>query len=142
MREILFRAKGKGSGNWLYGYYARLRDVTGMNDVLYTPARDPDDSNHTYCITPETVGRYTGLKDKNGTRIFEGDILSAHLDDEFLDEEIRGCVCWHAYGWHIKIGPHLETIEDDWVGYFFEVIGNIYDNPEFLEATKEEKKDD
>ena len=139
MREILFRAKGKGSGNWLYGYYSRLSDVTGMNDVLFAPAEDPDDSNHTYCIIPETVGQYTGLKDRNGTRIFEGDILSAHFDDTFPDEETRGCVCWHDYGWHIKIGAHLDTLESDWVSHYFEIIGNIHDNPELLEGDHIEK---
>lgn len=135
MREILFRAKGAGSGNWLYGYYARLSDVTGMNDVLYAPARDPDDSNHTYGIIPETVGEYTGLKDKNGKRIFEGDIIKTNNNligaVEWDDTFAKYIVCYN------QISGNWFDFEGE-SGYpvvlYCEVIGNIYDNSELLEG--------
>ena len=125
MREILFRGKRLNNGKWVEGYFFRQY---GSNEIITA------DNELYYHVLPETVGQYTGLKDKNGTRIFEGDILSAHFDDAFPDEETRGWVCWHDYGWHIRIGAHLDTLESDWVSHYFEIIGNIHDNPELLEG--------
>ena len=134
MREILFRAKGKGSGKWLYGYYARLSDTNGMNDVLYAPARDPDDSNHTYAIIPESVGEYTGLKDQNGARVFEWDILiyvEYDVNEKYLvvfdDDEAAFRTKFYRKGKYM-------CYEDIDPCANFEVIGNIHDNPELLEG--------
>ena len=87
-----------------------------------------------YSVKLETVGQYTGLTDKNGRKIFEGDILSGHLDDLFPKEESRYEVVWHDYGWHIKNKSGIDTANTKWVMLFFEVIGNIHDNPELLEV--------
>lgn len=128
MREILFRGKSIYSDGWVEGIAFPHDD---KSVTVFYPIYGGFDEIE---VIPETIGQYTGLTDKNGKKIFEGDILSAHLDDAFPDEETRGCVCWHDYGWHIKIGAHLETLEQDWVGQFLEVIGNIYDNPELLKG--------
>lgn len=138
MREILFRGQLRRKGEkvnmageplpsiWKYGGVSQY----GGGAMIY----QAEPKIEKFPVYGDTVGQYTGLRDKNGTRIFEGDILSAHLDDAFPDEETRGCVCWHDYGWHIKIGVHLDTLESDWVRRFFKIIGNIHDNPELLEG--------
>ena len=69
MREILFRGKRVGNGEWIEGYYFRQY---GSNEIVTA-------DDEIYHITPETVGQYTGLTDKNGlTKIFEYDIIDAN----------------------------------------------------------------
>jgi uncharacterized phage protein (TIGR01671 family) len=128
MREILFRGKRVDNGKWIEGslsteYYKECCCV------MVSPTSDD-----CFKVDPETVGQYTGLTDKNGIRIFEGDILSGHLDDLFPKEESRYEVVWHDYGWHIKNDSGIDTANTKWVMLFFEVIGNIHDNPELLEG--------
>lgn len=139
MREILFRAKRTDNGKWVYG---SLLIQTGerINKDELTPDeyRILGCRGENYLVNPKTVGQYTGLTDKNGTKIFEGDILSGHLDELFPEDESRYPVVWHDYGWHIKCGnKSFDTLEQWWVAKFLEVIGNIHDNPELLERGAE-----
>ena len=136
-REIEFR--GKNSANeWLYGYLTKQLG----SDCFIIESQD--------ClggVITETIGQYTGLKDKNGTKIFEGDIF----EDE--KNEIRGIVIFENSSFRIKwFGLQTTLYEygyDD--GSFgevecetfdmynidqMEVIGNIYDNPELLQQTE------
>ena len=86
-------------------------------------------------IEEETICQCTGLKDKNGKLIFENDILSGHIDDEFPEDETRKRVVWHENGWCTK-EPGCDDYEelDDFDSENFEVIGNMIDNPELLEV--------
>ena len=134
MREIIFRGKRKDNGEWVEGYYGEYYNGKKNISCISIPSKEAVSGSLCYDIIPETVGQYTGLTDKNGTKIFEGDILSGHLDELFPEDESRYPVVWHDYGWHIKCGnKSLDTLEQWWVAKFLEVIGNIHDNPELLE---------
>ena len=132
MREILFRAKAinrdKGyhrtdykNGDWVYGIITKLYDERFEN--LPAEMRDVDGVNG-IDVDYKTVGQYTGLTDKNGAKIFEGDIIRALMDfgPAGLLERIA------LVGWHDKYGYQWNYFDTDTI----EVIGNIHDNPELL----------
>ena len=137
MREILFRAKvkdkeellGKGfpideNGNlkseWVFGVpIPRYPD-------LFLAWNEACNEYEEVNIIPETITEYTGLKDKNGTKIFEGDILSAHLDNAYPEDETLLEVIWHNNGWYGKNEPFFEDFDNGFEKYF-EVIGNVHD---------------
>ena len=136
-REILFRAKC--SGNWRYGSYVHF-DKKPINDCCNDKYKDFIVTNgvygeHYYPITElSSLGQYTGLKDKNGKKIFEWDIL-------FQGQELLGVVCISKrYGvsilkttttWSL-INFVLDSDFDAGVLSDIEVRGNIYDNPELM----------
>ena len=143
MREILFRGKRVRDGEWKYGYYATVV----LNGKLYS-AIDTVFNNRFVTPTtvyPETVGQYTGLTDKNGKRIFEGDIV--RLYDTWGDWRAvvefgnpNGISIW---GWQLKPISRTDAntdilcwVEVEEAGAFCEVIGTIYDNPELLEVER------
>lgn len=128
MREILYRGKRKDNDEWVYGYYCRC-GWTGMEKDVIIPSHAS--TLYGIDVIPETVGQYTGLTDKNGVKIFEGDIVRYSGEKHIVVFETRGETGYFG----IKI-DHIET----W--YFclsvpaklMEVIGNIHDNPELAEG--------
>lgn len=139
MREILFRGRCTGEDGiygWVDGFYVRLRDPYKKREShrIYTGFAECDCGDFYgdwYEVDPKTVGRFTGLFDKEGERIFEGDIVR----DIFLNSkkmyEVKfttdyNCgfepFCEQIHGGHMLLEP-----ED------CEVIGNIHDNPELME---------
>lgn len=125
---ILFRGKRVSDGKWVQGYYACLPDAAGSVHMIFAPAENPDESNQTCYIDPNTVGQYTGLTDKNGERVFDGDIIKtgSAVSYVYWDEK---SLCWSVYDG--KADAALAYYES----YEVEVIGNVCDNPELLEAT-------
>ena len=123
MREIKFRAKGR-VGVWVYG---DLR-LTSREPHIWT---DPYTS---HIINAETIGQYTGLKDKNGKEIYEGDIVESISGKIgyviFLQQEMGYVVVWdncdNRLG-HRNRGGGYECDGS------IEVVGNVYDNPELVE---------
>lgn len=130
MREILFRGKRVDNGEWIEGYYVRY-GYTGKEKDYIVPVYASD--LYAIEIIPETVGQYTGLTDKNGKKIFEGDVLqrkhkeiinhSQNMEVKFVPEK----ACFAA----VDIGGGNVTFISDYINckYEIEVIGNIHDNP-------------
>lgn len=126
-REILFRGKRVDNGEWVEGCYV----YGGANHYIVVRNGLSNQYNE---VIPETVGQFTGLDDKNGKKIFEGDIV----DPEYLIDVHRGIIVYDegicGYCVEVVIGAGgtilLET--DEW-----EVRGNIHDNPELLSSVEE-----
>ena len=145
MREILFRGKHARTGEWVEGfYYAQKHRYAGGNRFFGEHAMITTGINETsggwgestetmeYEVIPETVGQYTGLIDKNGKKIFEGDIIkSCEYDDVYF---VKYCADnnYPAFDVVPEVDiecnglSHLHVVEG------IEVIGNIHDNPELL----------
>lgn len=129
MREILFRGKRVDNNEWVYGFLSKSR---GNNHFL-SLCIDHEENGVmlSSIVEPETIGQYTGLTDKNGKKIFEGDIVSTSKEDE------RGVVRCEdsdaAYVIGCDDNIDLSFLENLW-GRDVEVIGNIHDNPELAEG--------
>ena len=133
MREILFRGK-RGDGKWIYGnllLHKSAKGICGIN-TLKEIGR----------VIPETVGQYTGLSDKNGNNIFDGDIVICKkwLGGNWVDyvTEIGFVEFKHgAFGLHRKnerVDAYYRPFKDWLEDYEYEIIGNIHDNPELLKG--------
>lgn len=124
MREILFRGKFTASGMWIIG---DLRQHPSGAKAI-----KGNDMPHIMEVDPDTIGEYTGLTDKNGKKIFEGDILSAHFDFNNPDVESRTVVEWGNFRW-VTHQPGYEPDDiTDFDKGLWTVIGNIHDNPELI----------
>lgn len=122
MREILFRGKRVDNGEWLYGcYYHCIGTAYGATFIVVNDFGFIE-------VIPHTIGQYTGLTDKKGKKIFEGDIVKNSRDVGLLYYKEKNSA-FTVKGW--EYGYWLWHDKED-----IEVIGNIYDNPELLEVEK------
>lgn len=130
-REILFRGKRLDSGEWVYGDL--LHGSSTRIGRLTAPKQYPLAE-----VDPDTVGQYTGLTDKNGTKIFEGDMVNTCWDG--VNDE-PGIVRFRDAAYQVdlvadeKNGQYLDFYHD--IDSQLEVIGNIHDNPELMKGGKQ-----
>ena len=145
MREILFRGKWLGNGEWVEGYYCKISETTYAFAEDYE--RNPIPVHHyilqevmtdwglpnrfnQYEIDPETICQYTGLKDKNGNRIWENDIIRVKNSED----EGTGKVEFYGGMWYVDRGVNNSLYDimmyDDEAEVY--TVGNIFDTPELL----------
>lgn len=127
MREILFRGKRIDNGEWVYGWYVGYSESRGY---IYSDYIDKDE---VWLVDASTVGQYTGLLDKNGKRIFEGDIVTTdikrplpqHLIVEFRD----GCFMFNCNdGGKDYYDIMLPILKEPQTVYKYgKITGNIHD---------------
>ena len=144
-REIAFRGKSKSTGEWVDGYYVGDNTIIAYNEVVYDMGFI--DTSPCHDCYPGSIGQFTGLYDKNGKEIYEGDILRGNeypfncdgVDNYFAEIVWADNVCGFYRLTHknpnstvrgISHGNWEQLDEDDIKS--FEVIGNIHDNPELL----------
>ena len=156
MREIKFRGLRTDGQGWVYGYYYQYN---GQDIICYENHSDSADTYHYEPVLPESVGQFTGLKDINGTDIYEGDVMNG-IQREQCDKEGENAYkvtervvfnrgSFKVFGKHISDGHTRDNnclYQFMWVEtwgniissekYFqideIEVIGNIHQNPELL----------
>jgi len=151
MREIKFRGKRIDNGDWVEGYYAiKGKDTDIEKHVICQSELSNGSIDMFYLIDidviPETVGQFTGLQDKNGVDIYDGDILPIKIGIQNYsqwtvgeDAELNGFLEWNDkhFCWQISFKQpnkyQVISLNFGWhMGPMLKVIGNIYENPELL----------
>lgn len=140
MREILFRRKRKDNGEWINGCLLNFPENTYIiphnSRCRYNTAEKP-----AVTVAPETVGQFTGLTDKNGTRIFEGDIVKLHTCQGTRIYTVDWCSDCAMFVLPCITNEEREVDFSIYFGEDFEIIGNVYDNPEFLKESEDTQSD-
>ncbi len=130
--RYLYRAKRKSDNQWIYGNL-----IQTDNGVYIIQNYVPQHLIGNYEVDPSTICQCTGLRDKNGKLIWENDIMVAHLDDRFPEDATYTRVVWNNNGFCTKEqGSEEISPLDKFDQEYFEVCGNIFDNPELLEVGK------
>ena len=124
MREIIFRGKCS-DGRWIYGWYSKYNGIPTITDSY----------GEIHRVDSATVGQFTGLFDQNGTRIYEGDVITDRTTKYTTGAIYYGsgnidCIecCGGVYGFYSKENADLRRAKD------CVVIGNIHDNPDLLKG--------
>ena len=155
MREILFRGKSVNGTGWFEGSLRIVTIQPADNEAFKqyeiedtTIGVFPNDFMSGFCetVVPETVGQFTGLTDKNGTKIFEGDI-GRYKQTDGAKQNGKPITCIGKVVYNAKTASFAVDGKDQagckYFDYFpikdFEVIGNIHDNPELLGGAEDGK---
>ena len=140
MREILFRAKRLYGGEWIEGLLWKKK--CNSNKLFLSCFSNEDDDDEFFVVDPETVGQFTGLTDKNGVKIFEGDIVKATILENsgfgtkrYTKDYI---IKYHEKYCYFYLARERNNLLFDGNWSYgvknVEVIGNIFDNPELLKG--------
>lgn len=130
--RYLFKAKRIDNGEWVFGYIARYGH-TGKEKYYIIPSYAS--VLYSFLIDKNTICQCTGLKDKNGKLVWENDIMVAHLDDAYPEDETYIRILWYESGFCSKEkGSEDISPIDKFDQEHFEVCGNIFDNQELLES--------
>lgn len=130
-REIKFRGKRIDNGEWVYGYYVSDPETTLMPYAIYSERKF-------HKVIPETVGQFTGLKDKNGNDIYGGSILKDLLSGAVWLVKFGVCkkfafTGWFCQGINVDRESSLNPDSDEtYSNSQVEIIGNTTDNPELI----------
>jgi len=133
MREIEFRGKTK-DGRWVFGLYvnySKFEDGVADSIEIHRHSIKRFDGGDIEDIDPSTRGQYTGLKDRHGVKIFEGDIVKSPSRSVYQIEWVNND---YYYGFYVCDSDGNMPIKHFLKSFPFEVIGNIHDNMELLEA--------
>ena len=154
MRDILYRAKLKDdyfNKGWQYGLIHCTWFTSSIFKYWLTPMKKENLTTFdTVCVNPETICEYTGLTDKNGTKVFENDIvkIGAYFNNNFITED--NYICKYSeetasFRFYYIIPKDIDkvnkyailsdgvSITDLGMGFTLEVIGNIFDNKELID---------
>ena len=139
MREILFRGTRSDCGEWIYGYYFKADRHWHGHGIHEDWIATSSTQNGGWCnisgkypVISETIGQFTGLTDRNGNKVFEGDIVT--VDGESIVAAVKYRDDKSAFFVENNDGEdYFGEAETDVI-----VIGNIYDSPELLEGGDEE----
>lgn len=132
MREILFRAKEISTDKWVEGYLVKISEndyrIATEEDISWSYTKLGDYDGIMTRVAPETICQYTGLTDKNGNKIWENDVV----------KNVTECVVYkcsyNLYNCEYQFNNKNESFGMGYASiHKFEVIGNIFDNPELLE---------
>ena len=127
--RYLFKGKRLDNGVWVQGY------LFGIWEKRYILWGMTNDIPNMIEVDPSTICQCTGLKDKNGNLIWENDIMVAHLDEDYPEDETYKRILWYGNGFcSIENGSKDIAPIDKFDTEHFEVCGNIFDNAELLES--------
>lgn len=123
MRDILFRGKRTDTNKWEYGAYLPVHKMICIERTYPNSTEYMD-----FFVEPETVGQFIDCTDKNGAKIFEGDVVKGKVHMHGGYRVRKGVIVYYIDAFKMKVGSDYKEIPSP-----CEIIGNIYDNPGLLE---------
>ncbi len=128
MRDVLFRGKRVDNGEWVQGAYSHHTSLN-RGFIVNVGVDHISPIAWTCEVDPETIGQYTGLTDKNGTKVFENDIVMFGFSPCVVKYDLpNGRYMFYEKGVYLKNGFNVDTMKTK------EIIGNTIDNPELLKG--------